>query len=448
MKSEKTLANIAALMFLLNLVIILYYSLICLATTLRICDSFGAYEFLASVRQLPQQPWRMPAWALSQFLLLCAVSFGKSRWNFDRLEPRLMICIVEILLSVGITVSLEFYYSGVALLVLADLVHYVRNSIYRLCFMAVLIFLYAFGQYEIVFSATGQIPFSAYLGYYNQPVRSYFSGLESVLVSLNVLLFVYYMIRLFTGQRAENVRIRRLNEQLHDANEQLRDYTLKLERMTEIRERNRLAREIHDTLGHTLTGIIMGADAGLALFEAAPDEAKKRIEAVAQSARDGLNDVRRSIKALRPDALEKAGLAEALETMIRNFQESTSAQVRYEQLAGPLVFAQDEEDTLYRVIQEGMTNAVRHGHALEISIRLTRRDDLLTVDIRDDGLGCGQVEAGFGLRHMKERLDLLGGSLTWGNREELEEGRRGFYLLVSLPVRSEGGEEHDQGADC
>ena len=443
MNNEKKLSDLAALMFLLNCVIIFYYSLICLATTLRICGSFSAYEFLAAVQRVPRPPWQMPVWTLSQYLLLCAVSFGKSRLDIDRLEPRLFLCVVEIMLCIGITVSLDFYYSGVALLVLADLVHYVRNSIYRLCFMVALVFLYAFGQYEIVVSATGQIPFSAYLSYYSQPVRSWFAGLESVLVSLNVLLFVLYMILLFTGQKAENVRIRRLNEQLHDANEQLRDYALKLERMTELRERNRLAREIHDTLGHTLTGIIMGADAGLALFDAAPEEAKKRIESVAQSAREGLNDVRRSIKALRPDALEKAGLAEALETMIRNFQASTSAQVRYEQLAGPLIFAQDEEDTLYRVIQEGMTNAVRHGHALEIQIRITRREDQLMVDIRDDGLGCEHAEAGFGLRHMKERLDLLGGSLTWGNRGELEPGLRGFYLIVSLPVRGEKGEEHD-----
>ena len=439
MEHEKNLSNISLLMFILNLVIILYYGAICFATTLRICDSFGAYEFLAAIRRLPRYPWSMTVWALSQFLLLAAVSFGKSRWEVDRLEPRLVICTVEILLCVGLTASLNFYYSGAALLVLADLVHYVRNSVYRLCFMVVLVFLFAFGRYEII--PLGGIPFSAYLSYYSQSVQGLFTGAGSVLSAINTLLFVLYMIWLFTGQKAENVRIRRLNEQLNDANDQLRDYALKLERMTEIRERNRLAREIHDTLGHTLTGIIMGADAGLALFEAAPEEAKKRIEVVAQSARDGLNDVRRSIKALRPDALEKASLSEALETMIQNFQEATSAQVHYEQLAGPLLFAQDEEDTLYRCVQEGMTNAVRHGHALEIEIRLTRQDDLLTVDIRDDGLGCEkEVEAGFGLRHMKERLDLLGGSLTCGNRSDLEEERRGFYLIVSLPVR--GREEN------
>ena len=437
MDHEKTLASLSRLMFALNLSIILFYSLVCLATTLRVCGSFGAYDFLSSVRRVPPPPWRMPLWTLGQYLLLCAVSFGKSRWNIERVEARLLICLVEILLCLGVTASLEFYYSGAALLVLADLVHYVRNSFYRVCFTAALILLFSFGRYEILYPLTGRIAFSAYLDYYNQTVRSLFAGTESLLNCLNVLLFVLFMILLFTGQKAENSRIRKLNKQLGQANDRLRDYAFELERMTEVRERNRLAREIHDTLGHTLTGIIMGSDAGLALFDTAPEEAKKRIQVVAQSARDGLNDVRRSIKALRPDALESTSLAEALETMISNFKAATSAEVIYDQQAGPLVFAQDEEDTLYRVVQESMTNAVRHGHATKIHIRVTRRDQLLTIDVRDNGLGGGEeVQEGFGLRHMRERLELLGGSLTFGNREGLDgDGARGFYIVVSLPIR-------------
>lgn len=437
MDHEKTLSSLARLMFALNLSIILFYSMVRLITTLRICGSFGAYDFLSSVRQVPPPPWRTPLWALGQYLLLCAVSFGKSRWKIERVEARLFICLVEILLCLGVTASLEFYYSGAALLVLADLVHYVRNSFYRVCFTAALILLFSFGRYEILYPLTGRVAFSAYLDYYNQTVRSLFAGTESLLNCLNVLLFVLFMILLFTGQKAENSRIRKLNKQLGQANDRLRDYAFELERMTEVRERNRLAREIHDTLGHTLTGIIMGSDATLALFDTAPEEAKKRIRVVAQSARDGLNDVRRSIKALRPDALESTSLAEALETMISNFKAATSAKVIYDQQAGPLVFAQDEEDTLYRCVQESMTNAVRHGHATEIHIRMTRRDQLLTIDVRDNGLGGGEeVQEGFGLRHMRERLELLGGSLTFGNREALDgDGARGFYLIVSLPVR-------------
>lgn len=435
MDNEKTLSSLSRLMFALNLAIVLFYSLVCLATTLRICGSFGAYDFLSSVRQVPPPPWRMLLWALGQYLLLCAVSFGKR--NIERFEVRLLVCLVEILLCLGVTASLEFYYSGAALLVLADLVHYVRSSFYRVCFIAALILLFSFGRYEILYPLTGRIAFSAYLDYYNQTVRSFFAGTESLLICLNVLLFVLYMILLFTGQKAENSRIRKLNKQLNQANDRLRDYAFELERMTEVRERNRLAREIHDTLGHTLTGIIMGSDAGLALFDAAPEEAKKRIQVVAQAARDGLNDVRRSIKALRPDALENTSLAEALETLITNFKAATSAEVFYDQQAGPLAFAQDEEDTLYRVVQESMTNAVRHGHATEIHISLTRRDNLLTIDVRDNGLGGGEeVQEGFSLRHMRERLELLGGSLTFGNRADLDgDGERGFYIVVSLPIR-------------
>lgn len=437
MDNEKTLSSLSRLMFALNLAIILFYSLFCLATTLRICNSFGAYHFLTSVRQIPPPPWRMLLWSVGQYLLLCAMSFGKARWNIERFEVRLLICLVEILLCTGITASLGFYYSGAALLVLADLVHYVRNSFYRVCFTASLILLFSFGRYEVLYPLTDRIAFSDYLDYYNQTVRSLFAGMESFLICLNVLLFVLYMILLFTGQKAENSRIRKLNRQLNQANDRLRDYAFELERMTEVRERNRLAREIHDTLGHTLTGIIMGADAGLALFDAAPEESRQRIQSVAQAARDGLNDVRRSIKALRPDALENTSLAEALETMISNFKEVTSAEVVYDQQAGPLAFARDEEDTLYRVIQESMTNAVRHGHATEIHIRMTRRESMLTIEVRDNGCGCGEEpKEGFGLRHMRERLELLGGSLTFGNRDELEDGGvRGFFLIVSLPIR-------------
>lgn len=437
MDNEKTLSSLSRLMFALNLAIILFYSLACLITTLRVCGSFGAYDFLSSAGRIPPPPWRMPLWALGQYLLLCAVSFGKNRWDIERFQVRLLVCLVEILLCAGVTASLGFYYSGAALLVLADLVHYVRNGAVRVCFTAALILLFSFGRYEILYPLTGGIAFSAYLDYYNQTVRSLFAGVESLLVCLNVLLFVLFMILLFTGQKAENSRIRKLNKQLNQANDRLRDYAFELERMTEVRERNRLAREIHDTLGHTLTGIIMGSDAGLALFDAAPEEAKKRIQVVAQAARDGLNDVRRSIKALRPDALENTSLEEALEAMITNFKATTSAEVLYDQQAGPLHFAQDEEDTLYRVLQESMTNAVRHGHATEIRIRLTRRESLLTIDVRDNGLGSGEEpQEGFGLRHMRERLELLGGSLTFGNREALDgDGERGFYIVVSLPIR-------------
>ena len=439
MENNKDKPQSILLMYALNFTILFYYSAVCLVTTYRICGAFGAYSFLASVRQIPRCPWQMPLLSAGFYLLLILVSFGKYRWNRAGPRLRFFLCAAEIGICFCVTASINFYYSGVALLVLADLVHFVQDSRNRVFFMVVLVLLYAFGRYEIALPCTNQIPFSAWLGYYRPSVRGWLTGIESVTVSLNSLLFVYDMIQLFTGQKEENIRITRLNDQLHKANDRLRENAIELERAAEIRERNRLAREIHDTLGHALTGIIMGLEAVLAVFDAAPEEARRRISVIVQTAREGLDDVRSSIKALRPDALEKHTLEEALESLISNFRLITSAEIRYEQNAGPLSFASDEEDTLYRILQEGMTNAVRYGHATEISISVTRKGNLLTVSLRDNGLGCGELKEGFGLRHMEERLGLLGGSLSFGNRnEDSDDEHQGFYLLASLPVREKG----------
>ena len=441
MKTERNLINIASVMFALNFSILAFYSLICMTTTFRICDTLGAHDFLNSVRQIPRYPWQMPVQSLSLYALLCGVSYFKIFRPIVHFPLRVVICIVEIALCAGTIVSLNFYYSGVALLVLADLVHYIRSNKMRLMFIVILSLMFAFGRHEIVEQFTNGIAFDAYLDYYNPMIRSGFSTLESLMVCLNILLFVLYMILLFTSQKDENARIRKLNEQLNQANDQLRDYAVNMERMTQMQERNRLAREIHDTLGHTLTGIIMGTDAGLALFDVAPEESKKRMQVVAQSARDGLTDVRRSIKALRPDALEHSNLAQALEGLVENFRLTTSAQIAYFQEAEELKLDPDEEDALYRVVQEGLTNAVRHGRSDRIEIRITRTGDMVTVSVRDNGTGCAKMEEGFGLRHMRERLEMLGGTLTYGNLDrDAEDGYTGFFITVGLPVRNRKGE--------
>ena len=441
MKTERNLMSIATVMFALNFSILSFYSLICVTTTFRICDTLGAHDFLTLVRQIPRYPWQMPVQSLSLYALLCGVSYFKIFRPIEQFPLRVVICVTEIVLCAGIICSLDFYYSGVALLVLADLVHYIRRNKMRLCFIVILSLMFAFGRYEIVAQFTEGIAFSAYLSYYNPMTQSGFTILETLMTCLNILLFVLYMILLFTGQKAENERIRKLNEQLNQANDQLRDYAVNMERMAQMRERNRLAREIHDTLGHTLTGIIMGADAGLALLDVAPEESRKRIQVVAQTARNGLTDVRRSIKALRPDTLERYSLAKALEELVENFRLTTSAEVSYCQEAGELNLDSDEEDALYRVVQEGMTNAVRHGKADRVAIRVTRTEDVVTVSVRDNGTGCDTLEEGFGLRHMRERLEMLGGTLSYGNLDNsAENGDTGFFITVCLSVRNRKGD--------
>ena len=139
--------------------------------------------------------------------------------------------------------------------------------------------------------------------------------------------------------------------------------------------------------------------------------------------------------------MERSTLAQALEGLVENFRLTTSAQIAYFQEAEELKLDPDEEDALYRVVQEGLTNAVRHGRSDRIEIRITRTGDMVTVSVRDNGTGCAKMEEGFGLRHMRERLEMLGGTLIYGNLDQNgSDGYTGFFITVHLSVRNRKGE--------
>lgn len=439
MKQDRTLRTLRALMLAINLALVLYYSLLRGITVLRIAHGFAARDFLAQAGLVPAPPWQMTLLSLGLFVPLAALILGKAHLPPGRPALHAALFGAEILLAAMEAASLDFYYRGFFLMVLADLVYTVQDRRGRAGIIAVLTGLYALADYNIAAVLFPSVPLRVYLSYYADAFRSWFSGVESLLTSLHVLLFVVFLVLLFLGQKEEYTRVHQLNDQLQESYRQLQDYADKTEHMAELRERNRLAREIHDTLGHTLTGIIMTTDASLVLMDAAPEQAKQQLQLANQTAREGLNDVRRSINALRPDALEHRKFAEALEDTIEKFCLTTAAKVDYTQDAGEMDFAPDEEEAIYRVLQESLTNAVRHGKARNIEVRLDRTGEELVITVKDDGVGMvpGQPE-GFGLRHMRERLELLHGSLQYGNRPDSEGS--GFILTARLRPRQKGEE--------
>ena len=250
-----------------------------------------------------------------------------------------------------------------------------------------------------------------------------------------MLLFLIYMLFLIRIQTNEKERVLELNDELNQVNSKLQEANLQLERyaresekMAETRERNRLAREIHDTLGHTLTGIIAGLDACVAIMDIAPEATKMQLQAITDVARQGMTDVRRSVKALRPDALEKLSLEDALKKSIEEMRQATQAEIRYSCTAELRHFSEDEEDVIYRIVQESITNSIRHGHADQIKIEIRRVYNKLQICIADNGIGCEEVKKGFGLHHMEERIQMLQGSLEY-------ESKNGFTVRVERPIR-------------
>ena len=252
---------------------------------------------------------------------------------------------------------------------------------------------------------------------------------------MNTLVFIIYAIVLILTEVKEKERILGLNERLNTAiqelktaNQKLEEYAKESEKAAETRERNRLAREIHDTLGHSLTGIITGIDACVMLVDIAPEATKEQLKAIANVARQGVKDVRRSVKALRPDALETLDLKHALIRMMEETKHSTGVEICYEITSRLKHFDKDEEDIIYRIVQESITNAIRHGKADRVEVRISRSFNMLNIHIRDNGIGCVNIQKGFGLHHMEERLGMLHGSLAY-------HGDDGFTVDAEIPIR-------------
>lgn len=171
--------------------------------------------------QVPSPPGRMVAVSLLLYLPLAVLVLGKERLARGQQRMRIALCLAEMLLCTAEVVSLHFYYRVLILMVLADLVYTVQSQRFRLGIIAVLAVLYAAADYEVASSLFPRIPFRLYLSYYEEGVRGWLIGAESIMLSLHILLFIVFMVLLFTGQKRETARIRQLHEQLNESYRQL-----------------------------------------------------------------------------------------------------------------------------------------------------------------------------------------------------------------------------------
>jgi signal transduction histidine kinase len=194
-------------------------------------------------------------------------------------------------------------------------------------------------------------------------------------------------------------------------------------------ERKRLARELHDETGQALTSILLG----LRSVEEAAGEERRRaaVEELRELVRSTLQDVRQLAVELRPTALDDFGLVPALERLLATFSESTGIAT---DLEAPLQerLPPELETALYRIVQEALTNIVKHARATRVSIVLTRKPSSISAVIEDDGVGfeLGSVRAdGLGLVGMRERVALLGGRLAIESTPDA-----GTTLLAEVPL--------------
>jgi len=240
--------------------------------------------------------------------------------------------------------------------------------------------------------------------------------------------FVYVFSRIAVREQRARAEVERLAAQLARANAQLAAQADHAEQLATVKERNRIAREIHDGLGHYLTVVHVQLQAAELLLTSEPERARAALLKAQQLTHEGLGDVRRSVSLLRGAERARRPLPEALYALVEPCR-AAGVTVELCVEGHPRRLSEPAELTLFRAVQEALTNAQRHARATRIEIALEYgAGERVRLNVRDDGVGATELGGGYGLVGLRERAESLGGTLAIQSQPG-----QGFELELEVP---------------
>ena len=348
---------------------------------------------------------------------------------------------LEFILGLICIILLNFNYNGILLWTFANALIYLKRNKYMPMVVVIAMISYLLTTHELVKLFINVYDISSYIEVCSQSIQTLIYFIYNALNLMTVVCFILCCIIIIVSKEEIieknlelNKRLEIANTDLQRTNEELEKSLMDNARLAEIRERNRIAREIHDTLGHTLTGLAAGIDACIALAGDDKPALRNQLDLLSKVSRNGIKDIRMSVSSLRPDAPERLNLKNAIEELVENTKRVAGVNIKLDCDIINLKFDEDEEMAIYRIVQESLTNAIRHGKAKNIDVSIKKNYGSINLLICDDGIGCEDIKAGFGLRHIRERVNMLKGQVNFSSEE-------GFKVEAMIPIR--WGEEYD-----
>lgn len=241
-------------------------------------------------------------------------------------------------------------------------------------------------------------------------------------------IFIVVFTQMAVNEEKARSEVEKLVGDLGAANQRLREYALQAEELAITKERNRLAREIHDGLGHYLTTIHMQIQAARAVMKIDPQKAQDALHTAQNLTQEALVDVRRSVASFRDHPVEGQPLEKEIDKMLKGC-DGMGISSDFKVLGSSRDLSPQSQLTIYRAVQEGVNNTCKHSHAERIWVTLdyTQRE-FIRLMIQDDGVGSSNIDGGFGLMGMRERVNLLNGEFNIATA-----AGDGFKLEICIP---------------
>lgn len=432
--NDLNIRKIKYVMLGINIFAIVFILILINTTTTIVTLDSNARTFMDNLQKIPYRPNFLLLYGILLNLLLI-FTFYLRQFVFPNNKRNILITIlVDTAVAIILMKIIDFNYNGIILWVLANVVYYIESK-NKYIAISVGVLLYILTTFSILKVFVNLFSLTEYINYYPKQIRQIILTFYYTLTGFNLICFIVFCVLVIQEQRGRINEINALYKKLSIANEELKQLADIKEKMGETKERNRLAREIHDTLGHSLTAISFGVDACLATLDKDPEGTKEKLQVISNVAKSGINEVRTSVTTLRADSSEELSLSKSIISMIEKTIKATDIKINYT-IEKDFNLEKYEENAIYRVVQESITNAIRHGHANTINIQLIKEKNFLLLEIKDNGIGCKKIKPGFGTRHMKERIESIQGKIEYISDN-------GFIVRAKVPLRTKGVTNND-----
>ena len=296
---------------------------------------------------------------------------------------------------------------------------------------------FLFGVWRGLACAAALLPLIFVDRLWSEPGLGIIGALERTAYWIPTFAFVIGMCAIALEAVRRKERAENLIADLEKAHSELKRYAKQASKLAISEERNRMAREIHDSLGHYLVVVNVQLEAAGKLLNRDPEKAREAVVRAKTAASETLSEVRRSVRALKPLALEKRAGLEALAALARDFG-GTGIVVSFTVVGPEQYLSPEAELLLYRALEEGLTNALKYSGGSQVEATLAFEPSGVRLTVADNGRGASDNDqalegTGFGIPGLEERASALGGTVSAANADG-----GGFVLEVQLPTTAAG----------
>lgn len=368
--------------------------------------------------------------------LLLLVTYNQSYSNLNNLQLIIFFILWVLLITNDVLRNIKngakkWYYFSLALsIILAAILKYLTNdlAINYYYFYIIIEILYIENKNKRFFLLLHFILFLVILGIetLNVPVK-----LPEIETDILVYFSVVYMLYVTYSIHIEKEETKKLNEKLKSSNIKLHEYSQQVEELSIARERERVAQELHDSLGHSLMALTMHLDFAEKTFDTNPEKIKEVIVKTRDIAKSSTSKLRKAVTTLK-DERNIESLRNSINELIDNFSALSNIKIDLIMNKDLEILNPDLKLCIYKTIRESLTNGIKHGMATEFKLELFIKKGIIILKIKDNGVGCDKITMSNGLKGIEERIIALGGFVDFTSLKN-----NGFLIKAKIPIYQE-----------